>query len=89
VNVANVYNEFFKGNINVAGLLTGKDIVAYLQSMGSELGERVVVPSIMLRDPDRDIFLDDMPLSVFENAINRQVCVVERMPSAAATAILA
>ena len=89
VNVASIYNEFFKGNINVAGLLTGKDITTYLLSMGSDLGDRVIVPSIMLRDPDRDIFLDDMHLSDFEAAINRQVCVVERMPSAAAKAILA
>ena len=31
--------------------------------MGDDLGERVVVPSIMLRDPDRDVFLDDMTLA--------------------------
>jgi putative radical SAM enzyme (TIGR03279 family) len=89
VNVASVYNDFFKGNISVAGLLTGKDIVTHLISMGASLGDKVVLPSIMLRDPDRDIFLDDMTLQNFQASIQREVHVVDRMPSAAAKAILA
>ncbi len=88
VNTAAVHNTFFEGNISVAGLLTGKDIVAHLRGMGASLGERVIVPSIMLRDPDRDIFLDDMTLPQFSEAIGREVAVVERMPSAAARAVL-
>lgn len=88
VNVCAVHNRFFEGNISVAGLLTGHDIADALNEMGSELGERVVIPSIMLRDPDRDIFLDDMTLPEFQDAVGREVCVVERMPSAAAKAIL-
>lgn len=87
-NVAAVHNSFFEGNISVAGLLTGRDIVDHLRGMGRELGERVIIPSIMLRDPDRDIFLDDMTLPQFSEAIGREVCVVDRMPSAAAEAIL-
>ncbi len=88
VNVCAVHNRFFEGNISVAGLLTGRDIADALHAMGDTLGERVVVPSIMLRDPDRDIFLDDMSLAEFEETVGRQVCVVERTPSAAARAIL-
>ena len=88
VNVCAVHNTFFEGNISVAGLLTGRDIADALNKMGSAVGERVVLPSIMLRDPDRDVFLDDMTLPEFERAVGREVCVVERMPSAAAKAIL-
>jgi len=88
VNVCAVHNTFFEGNISVAGLLTGRDIAAALHDMGDEVGERVVLPSIMLRDPDRDVFLDDMTLSEFQDAVGREVCIVERMPSAAAKAIL-
>ena len=88
VNVCAVHNTFFEGNISVAGLLTGHDIAGALHGMGDALGERVVIPSIMLRDPDRDVFLDDMTLAQFEQTVGRQVCVVERMPSAAAKAIL-
>jgi hypothetical protein len=56
--------------------------------MGEQLGERVILPSIMLRDPDRDVFLDEMSVEAFSIAINRKVHVVERMPSAAAAAVL-
>ena len=62
VNVCAVHNTFFEGNISIAGLLTGHDVAKALHNMGDALGERVVLPSIMLRDPDRDIFLDDMTL---------------------------
>ena len=88
VNVCAVHNTFFEGNISIAGLLTGHDVAKALHKMGDAVGERVVLPSIMLRDPDRDIFLDDMTLSEFEATVGREVHVVERMPSAAAKAIL-
>lgn len=88
VNVCAVHNTFFEGNISIAGLLTGHDVAEALGKMGDSLGERVVLPSIMLRDPDRDIFLDDMTLSEFTATVGREVHVVERMPSAAAKAIL-
>ena len=88
VNVCAVHNTFFEGNISVAGLLTGHDVATALNAMGEAVGERIVLPSIMLRDPDRDVFLDDMTLLEFREAVGREVCVVERMPSAAAKAIL-
>jgi putative radical SAM enzyme (TIGR03279 family) len=88
VNVCAVHNTFFEGNISIAGLLTGHDVAEALHKMGDALGERVVLPSIMLRDPDRDIFLDDMTLAEFEATVGREVHIVERMPSAAAKAIL-
>ncbi len=88
VNVCAVHNKFFEGNISIAGLLTGRDVADALHRMGDAVGERVVLPSIMLRDPDRDIFLDDMTLSEFTATVGREVHVVERMPSAAAKAIL-
>ena len=88
VNVAAIHNTFFEGNISVAGLLTGKDVVDHLRSMGDALGDRVIVPQVMLRDPDRDIFLDDMSLADFTAQVAREVCVVDRTPSAAAQAVL-
>jgi NifB/MoaA-like Fe-S oxidoreductase len=57
--------------------------------MDNALGDTVVIPSIMLRDPDRDIFLDDMPVSELAERIGRDVKVVDRTPTAAAKAILA
>jgi putative radical SAM enzyme (TIGR03279 family) len=89
VNVCTVHNRFFEGSINVAGLLTGRDIVDTLHKMGDAVGERVLVPAIMLRDPDRDVFLDDMTVEQFQSEIGRQVCVVDRTPTSAAKAVLA
>jgi NifB/MoaA-like Fe-S oxidoreductase len=88
VNVCAVHNTFFEGSINVAGLLTGRDLSDALRGMGDALGECVLVPSIMLRDPDRDVFLDDMTLPEFEARVGRAIRVVDRTPSAAAKALL-
>lgn len=88
VNVCAVHNTFFQGNISVAGLLTGRDITDALKSMGDSLGERVIIPQIMLRDPTRDVFLDDMTLDDFRSEVGRDIHVVERMPAAAARAVL-
>ncbi len=88
VNVCTVHNTFFEGNISVAGLLTGRDIIDALGKMGDALGEQVIIPSIMLRDPDRDVFLDDMTVSDFRRAVGRPVSVVDRTPSAAAAVLI-
>jgi putative radical SAM enzyme (TIGR03279 family) len=56
--VAAVPNEFFGRAIAVAGLLTGEDVQRHL-SMVDDLGEEVLIPSVMLRDRD-GVFLDDV-----------------------------
>lgn len=88
VNVCVVHNRFFEGSINVAGLLTGRDLADGLNAMGDTLGDRVLVPNVMLRDPDRDVFLDDMTLTAFGESVGREIVVVDRTPSAAAKALL-
>ena len=58
---------------------------------GPSAGARFLVDSDVTtagRHPRCDIFLDDMTLAEFEVAVGREVCVVERTPSAAAKAIL-
>lgn len=87
VNVCVVHNHFFEGNISVAGLLTGKDIADALTVPGFMLHETVIVPSVALRDGG-DLFLDEMRLDELARRVGRPVVSVERMPSAAATAIL-
>jgi putative radical SAM enzyme (TIGR03279 family) len=56
--VAAVPNEFFGRAIAVAGLLTGQDVQKYLSAC-DDLGEEVLIPSVMLRDRD-GVFLDDV-----------------------------
>ncbi len=50
-------NNFFGHNVTVAGLLTGQDIIDGLT--GHELGDKVFIPSVMLREGEAT-FLDDV-----------------------------
>ena len=61
VNVYKIRNDFFGENITVAGLLTGQDILAQLTEHAEkgELGEKLVLPKVMLR-AEGDLFLDGM-----------------------------
>jgi len=62
-----VENHFFGGEVSVAGLLTGGDIVAQLE--GRALGEALLVPDVVLRD-GREVLLDDMTLAELEQALS-------------------
>lgn len=54
-----VENRFFGASIDVAGLVTGQDLLAALE--GEDLGELLLLPSVMLRH-EQDRFLDDLTL---------------------------
>ena len=54
-----IRNEFFGGNVNVAGLVTGQDLVGQLK--GKLKTETLLLPKNMLREKE-DVFLDDMTL---------------------------
>ncbi len=56
VDVVAIENNFFGGGINVSGLVTGVDLISQLK--GRDLGEELLIPSVMLRT-EGDIFLDD------------------------------
>jgi hypothetical protein len=66
VNVYKIRNDFFGEHITVAGLLTGKDLIAQLK--GKELGDKLLLPSVMFR-ADENITLDDMTQLDIENAL--------------------
>ncbi|MBR6208295.1 MAG: DUF512 domain-containing protein [Oscillospiraceae bacterium] len=55
--VYGVPNDFFGHTIDVAGLLTGQDLIRHLK--GKDLGQRLLLPGTMLRDGD-GVFLDDL-----------------------------
>lgn len=55
--VYKVKNNFFGGEVNVSGLLTGRDIAEQL--MGAELGEELLLPKNTLRS-EGDLFLCGM-----------------------------
>ena len=59
VNVCVVKNEFFGGDIHIAGLLTAQDILSQLGSFRAR-HETVYLPQICVRDGQQ--FLDDMTI---------------------------
>ena len=68
-----IKNEFFGGKITVAGLVTGGDIIKQLS--GKDLGERLLIPSSMLRH-ENDKFLDDITVSELEEKLGVRVVAV-------------
>ena len=61
-----VVNDFFGHTIDVAGLVTGGDLIAQLR--GKDLGERVLIPHTMLRHGE-GVFLDDVTLEEASSAL--------------------
>lgn len=57
INTRAIKNNFFGGGINVSGLVTGGDLIDQLR--GDDLGDRLLIPSSMLRF-ENDLFLDDV-----------------------------
>lgn len=65
-----IRNDFFGPQINVAGLVTAQDLIAQLK--GKDLGERVLIPSSMLRHGET-VFLDDLTVADVERELNVKV----------------
>jgi putative radical SAM enzyme (TIGR03279 family) len=87
VNVCKIHNYFFEGNINIAGLIVGEDLLRGLAEFDGELGETVLIPSVMLRDGE-EIFLDELSLEDVRQRAPRPLQVVPRDPLSAAKEIL-
>ena len=73
-NVIAVRNDFFGDTINVAGLVTGGDIIRQLR--GRELGDVLLIPSVMLRR-EGDVFLDDVSLEDLSRELRIKVLPVK------------
>lgn len=72
-NVFIIENTFFGSQVNVAGLITGGDIISQLG--GKQLGERLLIPSSMLRHGG-DLFLDNVSVDELSAALNIPVVPV-------------
>ncbi|MCD7843125.1 MAG: DUF512 domain-containing protein, partial [Clostridiales bacterium] len=71
--VYEIRNDFFGPEITVAGLVTGRDLIAQLK--GKELGERLLLPDCMLRY-HQNVFLDDVTVEQVEAALGVPVTFV-------------
>jgi len=70
-----VENRFFGSSIDVAGLLTGRDIAEQLK--GKIHGTRLLIPRNALRHGDR-VFLDDVTVEDLERELNVSIRIVEQ-----------
>ncbi len=73
--VVAIQNDFFGHTIDVAGLITGQDLIAQLR--GRDLGARLLLPINMLRHGG-DVFLDDLHVADVEKALGVPATVVEQ-----------
>ena len=68
-----IENRFFGPEITVSGLVTGKDLTEQLA--GKDLGEALLIPSVMLRH-EQDMFLDDMTVEEVQNRLGVELRAV-------------
>ena len=73
--VLSVRNVFFGETVDVAGLVTGGDIINQLS--GRLFGERLLIPRNMLRHGET-VFLDDLTVREVEDALGVTVRIVEQ-----------
>lgn len=67
INTRAIKNNFFGGGVNVSGLVTGGDLMDQLRD--DDLGNRLIIPSSMLRF-ENDLFLDDVSTDDVERELN-------------------
>lgn len=73
INTQPIKNNFFGGGVNVSGLVTGGDLINQLK--GKSIGERLIIPSSMLRF-ENDLFLDDVSTDDVERELNIELVAV-------------
>lgn len=74
IQVFVIENEFFGPDITVTGLITGQDILKQLK--GKNLGEYLLMPSVMLRSGET-VLLDDVTVEDLEKALQIPVRIVQ------------
>ena len=73
IDVYSIKNEFFGGEVNVSGLVVGRDIINQLKDKPK--AEILCIPHSMLRDED-EIFLDDTSIATVEKALGMEIVPV-------------
>ena len=68
-----IHNQYFGGNVNVAGLITGGDLIRQLSGRLKE--DTLLIPQNMLRECE-DVFLDGVTLSELASALQVRVLPV-------------
>ncbi|MBO7364045.1 MAG: DUF512 domain-containing protein [Lachnospiraceae bacterium] len=69
-----IRNDFFGPGVTVAGLVTGKDLIAQLE--GTDLGEGLFLPNCMFRSGE-EVFLDDVTRTEAEQRLGVPVYILK------------
>lgn len=85
INTQPIKNNFFGGGVNVSGLVTGGDLINQLK--GKNIGERLIIPSSMLRF-ENDLFLDDVSTDDVERELKVELIAVNNNGSDLVNAII-
>ncbi len=85
IHVHRIRNDFFGGNVGVAGLITGTDLIAQLK--GRLRSRTLGIPEVMLRD-EKDRFLDDVTVRQLEKALGVRVRILPQDGAALAASLL-
>ncbi len=70
VNVVPIVNDFLGHQINVTGLIVGRDLISQLK--GKDLGDEVLISCSMLRSGE-EVFLDDVTLTEASNELGVEI----------------
>lgn len=84
VQVVPIVNHFFGETVTVTGLLTGRDI---LSQIDPSQADEILLCSVTLR-AEGDLFLDDMSIDVFRQALSIPVQIVPNRGDALFAALL-
>ena len=85
INVSKIKNDFFGGQIDVTGLVTGGDLIRQLKD--ENLGDKLLVPSCMLRF-EGDVFLDDVSVDDVREQLDINVKVTDNSGEAVVKEII-
>lgn len=85
VHVHKIKNNFFGGNVTVAGLITAKDLTQQL--LGKTQGSELFIPSVML-NYGKDKLLDDVSLVSLEETFGCKITPVKNEGQALLDALL-
>lgn len=77
VRVQAVPNRFFGHTVNVAGLLTGSDLLDPETGIAGAPEDEVWLTECMLREGEA-VFLDDMPLEELQRRLKKRVRIIQR-----------
>lgn len=74
VDVFTVVNDFFGHSVTVAGLVTAGDIINQVKDLSDY--DKALIPSVMLRDGEDKVFLDDITLETLSEKLNVKIIPV-------------